>query len=92
MKHEFLWIPKGKKPKTYTRVVLVLVLVAGKTRKNEKMKIRDKKKKKKVTKSKESKELREGSPTNSFLVANCGLRRAERWKDMPSMSSEVGEI
>ena len=27
-----------------------------------------------------------------FLVGNYGLRRAERWDDMPSMSSEVGEI
>ena len=27
-----------------------------------------------------------------FLVGNYGLRRAERWEDMPSMSSEVGEI
>ena len=32
------------------------------------------------------------SPTNNFLVCNYGLRRAERWDDMPSMSSEVGEI
>ena len=44
VKHEFLWIRKGKKPKTYTRIVLVLV--AGKTRNNEKMKKRDKSKKK----------------------------------------------
>ena len=50
------------------------------------------KEKKNVTKSKESKELREGSPTPHFLVGNYGLRRAERWDDMPSMSSEVGEI
>ena len=26
-----------------------------------------------------------------FLVGNYGLRRAERWDDMPTMSSEVGE-
>ena len=32
------------------------------------------------------------SPTTNFLVGNHGLRRAERWDDMPSMSSEVGEI
>ena len=32
------------------------------------------------------------SPTNNFLVGNYGLRRAERWDDTPSMSSEVGEI
>ena len=32
------------------------------------------------------------SPTNIFLVGNYGLRRAERWDDMPSMSSEVSEI
>ena len=58
------------------------------TRKNEK-----RKKKKNVTKSKESKELREDSPTNNFFVGNYGLRRAdERWEDTPSMSSEVGEI
>ena len=47
--------------------------------------------KKNVTKRKESKELPESSPTNNFLVGNYGLRRAERLKDMPSMSSEVGE-
>ena len=32
------------------------------------------------------------SPPSNFLVGNYGLRRAERWDDMPSMSSEVGEI
>ena len=32
------------------------------------------------------------SPTTNFLVGNYGLRRDERWDDMPSMSSEVGEI
>ena len=48
--------------------------------------------KKNVTKSKESKELREGSPTKIFLVGNDRLRRTERWVDIPSMSSEVGEI
>ena len=44
VKHEFLWIRKGKKPKTDTRIVLVLG--AGKTRNNEKTKKRDKSKKK----------------------------------------------
>ena len=64
-----------------------------KTRNNEKTKKkRDKNKKENVSKSKESKELREGSPTNDFLVGNYGLRRTERCEDMPSMSSEVGEI
>ena len=47
---------------------------------------------KNVTKSKESKELREGSSTNNFIGGNYGLRRAERWEDMTSMSSEVGKI
>ena len=33
------------------------------------------------------------APTTNFLVGNYGLRRAgEGWDDMPSMSSEVGEI
>ena len=32
------------------------------------------------------------SPTDNFIVGNYGLRKAERWDDMPSMSSEVGEI
>ena len=50
------------------------------------------KRKKRTSKSKESKQVQEGAPTNNFLVGNYGLRRAERWKDMPSMSSEVGEI
>ena len=53
------------------------------TRKNGRKKERHKKK---------AKELWEGSPTPNFLVGNYGLRRAERWDDMPSMSSEVGEI
>ena len=39
----------------------------------------------------ESKEIQEGSPTNNFLVGNYGLSRAERWEDMPSMSSEAGD-
>ena len=47
---------------------------------------------KNVTKSKESNELQEGYPTNNFLVGNYRPRRAERWENMPSMSSEVGEI
>ena len=53
------------------------------------------KEKKNVTKNKESEKLREGSfpqQLRNFLVGNYGLRRAERWNDMPSMSSEVGEI
>ena len=32
------------------------------------------------------------SPTANFLVGNHGLRRAKRRDDMPSMSSEEGEI
>ena len=32
------------------------------------------------------------SPTNNIIVGNYGLRRAERWEYMPSMSSEIGEI
>ena len=60
--------------------------------KNETTKNKNTKKKANVTKRKESKELREGSPTNNFPVGNYGLRRASRWDDMPSMSSEVGEI
>ena len=51
------------------------------------------KEKKNVTKSKESKELREGSfpqQLRNFLVGNYGLRRADRWD--ASISSEVGEI
>ena len=55
-------------------------------------KTKKRKRKKNVTKSKEGKELREGSPTTNFLVGNYGLRRAERWEDTPSMSSEVGEV
>ena len=53
------------------------------------------KEKKNVTKNKESEKLREGSfpqQLRNFLVGNYGLRRAERWDDMPTMSSEVGEI
>ena len=40
----------------------------------------------------ESKEIQESSPTNDFLVGNYGLSRAEKWEDMPSMSSEVHDI
>ena len=81
-----------KQKKTYS---------STRTWKNETTKKREEKKKKKrgkhtkkmsVTKNKESKELREDSPTNNFLVGNHGPRRAERWEDTPSMSSEVGEI
>ena len=32
------------------------------------------------------------SPTTNFLVGDYGLRMAERWDDMPSISSEVGEM
>ena len=48
-----------------------------------------KREKRNVTKSKESKEVQEDSPTNNFFVGNYGLRRAQRREDMPSMSSEV---
>ena len=36
---------------------------------------------------KKSKFVQEGSPTKNFLVGKYGLRRAERWEDMPSISS-----
>ena len=35
--------------------------------------------------SKESGEVHEGSPTNT--IRNYGLRRAERWEKMPTMST-----
>ena len=86
MKLEFLWIQKASVQQySSTRM-------AGKTKRRKRKNHEKKKKKKNVTKSKKSKELRGGSPTNSFLVGNYGLRRAERWDDMPSMSSEVGEV
>ena len=31
------------------------------------------------------------SPTNNTIVGIYGLSRADRWEDMPSMSSEVGD-
>ena len=55
-------------------------------------KVKTRKKKEERHKSKESKEVPESSPTNNFLVGNYGLRSAERWEDMPSMCTEVGEI
>ena len=55
-------------------------------RKNERTKERHKKQRKQRTSG------RFFSPTAYFLVGNYGLRRAERWDDIPSMSSEVGEI
>ena len=41
---------------------------------------------------KESKYIQEGSPTNNILVGNFRLRRAERWENMPRVSSKVDEI
>ena len=85
---------KRKESQKRTPVVLVFVLVAGKTRNKEKLKKREKKKKKKRLK-KQRKQRTSGrffSPTNNFRVGNYGLRRAERWDNMPSMSSEVIEI
>ena len=84
---------KRKESQKRTPVVLVFVLVAGKTRNKEKLKKRDETKKeghKKQRKQRNSGRL--FSRTTNFLVDNDGLRRAERWKGMPSMSSEVGEI
>ena len=40
----------------------------------------------------ESKEIEEGSPVNNVVVSNYRLRRAERWKNIPRLSAEVGEI
>ena len=48
--------------------------------------------KKKRPESKEIKEIQEGSPTNNIIVGNHRLRRAERWENIPRVSSEVGEI
>ena len=45
-----------------------------------------------VTKSKQSKDNRKGSPTNNSLDGNYGLRPAERREDMPRTSFGVGEI
>ena len=81
MKIEFLWIQLYSSTR-----------MAGKTKQPKKKKRGEKKQRKERHKKQKSKELREGSPTNNFLVGNYGLRRAERWEDMPSMSSEMGEI
>ena len=40
----------------------------------------------------ESIETLEGSPTNNVIVGSYRLRRAERWDNIPRVSSEVGEI
>ena len=48
--------------------------------------------KKHVNKKQRTKERREGCSTKKIQVGNYGLRKAERREDMPSMSSEVGEI
>ena len=81
-----MWIKKRKR----TAVPVWLEKQDNEKRKNETEKQKTKKERHK--KQKESKELREGSPTNNFLVGTYGLRRAESWEDMPSMSSEVGKI
>lgn len=47
----------------------------------------------KVTKSIESKQIKEGFPTNIFLVGNYGPKRVVRDKSItPGMSSDLGEI
>ena len=48
--------------------------------------------KRKVEESKENKEVQEGSPPNNIIVGKYRLRMAERWENIPSVSSEVGEI
>ena len=53
---------------------------------------RGEKTKKKRPESKEIKEIQEGSPTNNIIVGNHRLRRAERWENIPRVSSKVGEI
>ena len=39
----------------------------------------------------ESKEIPEGSPTKNIVVGNCSyrLRRADRWENIPKVSSEA---
>ena len=51
-----------------------------------------KKRKKERQESKKSKEFQEGSPTDNIIVGNFRLRRAERWENIPRVSSEVAEI
>ena len=53
-------------------------------------KLHKKKQKKEREESEESKKLQEGSPTSNVLVCNYRLRRGERWKNMPRVSSEGG--
>ena len=71
---------------TWYLVVLAMYIYIKRKKKGKK------KRKNVATKSNESKERRKRSPTNNFLVGNYGLRRAKRRENMPSMSSEVGEI
>ena len=40
---------------------------------------------------KAKKKNQEGSPTNNILDGNYRLRRAERWENIPTVSSDVGE-
>ena len=94
MKHEFCGYEKERQKRTWYTSTSYSTRTRSrknaKQRKNEQK--RDKNKEKNAAKDKESKEIQEASPTNSFLVGNYGQRRAERWKDMPSISSEVDEI
>ena len=39
-----------------------------------------------------NKEIQEGSPTNNIIVGSDKLRMAETWENIPTVSSEVGEI
>ena len=46
----------------------------------------------KCKKRKRKKQPRDRSGKKKFAVGNYRLRRAERWKNIPRVSAEVGEI
>ena len=86
MKREF-FVDTKRNPKTYSST-------RSRSWKNVKQR-KNGGKNEKRTKKKQRKQITSGrffSPTNNFIVGNYGPRRAERWDDMPSISSEVGEI
>ena len=76
------------------RLVLLLLLQLPTALSSLLITCNEKTKEKKKLPKKQRKQRTSGrffAPTANFLVGNYGLRRADRWDDMPSLSSEVGE-
>ena len=53
---------------------------------------KNKTKKRKKSKKRKRKQSRDRHEKKKIPVGNCRLRRVQKWEDMPSMFSEVGEF